>query len=701
MLDAFKKRGAGDEGKSAKAQVVELKELIDQAREERAALSTMLTQIEVHGSKLSTLGRTLQEVTDRAGPTAGKMEDLTERMSTLDTRFAGLEELAERFETLRSEVGNVEEGVQQLLAPDGGLEKHRHDLEQLSAQALQNVAQLDAMKKEQSALVDVRERLREAQREVEGAANTTAALKGDVDRLSGASGQLTQDQARLKDSLRETFEQATATTAAVKDVETKLGPLAQMQELTKDTEAQLATLNSLAEHVLQKVKVIENQKHTVEHAVVESNRLNELVWNMDVQVAKLNDGAQQAARVEETVNRIDGLANETVARLDQATTSRESFTRELDKLEQGRAQLTDFVRGYIERLMVERKELDSFDLRVKSLQSGVSTVEESVGTLLGREKDLTALDQRTEGIEKRVARLAGQAEGLQKSQTELETLHDRLGQLDELTKRTSYQFEALEKSREDLDGFRRQIQEFYKTHAEVSKTVETLTADKKTFEGFLQRTDEFRLQIPVLDSKMDDITTKLSVVDEGTQKAATLVAVAEDLDRHMTQIAEHQQFVEQIDARLNTLNALSSDVDSHMQVQLGRRAEIESLKSFCDGLVIQVTDARLQVDGISVTQQKLLPLTTQVAELKSSLGKTEVAFREVQRNDAAIAAQEKRLAQLVDQSRAVAADVEARMHGATRQGWSKGSDDAVIHETSFVVQRVRNPSGEGSARPHR
>ena len=43
----------------------------------------------------------------------------------------------------------------------------------------------------------------------------------------------------------------------------------------------------------------------------------------------------------------------------------------------------------------------------------------------------------------------------------------------------------------------------------------------------------------------------------------------------------------------------------------------------------------------------------------------------------------------------------ALVHGATRQGWSKGSDDAVIHETSFVVQRVRNPSGEGSARPHR
>ena len=49
----------------------------------------------------------------------------------------------------------------------------------------------------------------------------------------------------------------------------------------------------------------------------------------------------------------------------------------------------------------------------------------------------------------------------------------------------------------------------------------------------------------------------------------------------------------------------------------------------------------------------------------------------------------------------VAQTIEALGHGATRQGWSKGSDDAVIHETSFVVQRVRNPSGEGSARPHR
>ncbi len=54
-------------------------------------------------------------------------------------------------------------------------------------------------------------------------------------------------------------------------------------------------LNALAEHVNQKIKALENQKHTVERAVVESNRLNEMIWAMDVQINKLNEGGLQAA----------------------------------------------------------------------------------------------------------------------------------------------------------------------------------------------------------------------------------------------------------------------------------------------------------------------------------------------------------------------------------------------------------------------
>jgi len=437
MLDAFKKRGAEDTGQSAKAQTAELQELIGQSREERAALSTMLTQVELHGSKLSTIGRSLQEVSERAGPATGKMDALAKQLSALEKRATGLEEISTRIETMRGGVSKVEEATQQLLGPDGELERHRREVRELSTQATHNVALLDTMKAEQGKLDELREQLGVALHEVKDSASATATLKRDVDGLRSVTERLTQEHARLRDSLGEASGQAKAMIEATKDVERRLGPLAEMQELGRDTETQLATLNSLAEHVLEKVKVLENQKHTVEHAVVESNRLNELVWNMDVQVAKINDGAKQVAQVEETVARIETLAADALTGLEQATKSKESFTRELDKLEQGRAELTDFVRGYFERLTVERKELQSFDQRVQSLQSGLSTTAASMSKLQDREKDLAALDQRTDVIEKRLAGLSGQAEDLQRKQTGLETLRDRLAQVDELTKRTS------------------------------------------------------------------------------------------------------------------------------------------------------------------------------------------------------------------------------------------------------------------------
>ena len=57
MLEAFKKSG-----KPGRNQAEELETLIATSREERAALSTMLTQMQLQTTKLSTAGKSLQEV---------------------------------------------------------------------------------------------------------------------------------------------------------------------------------------------------------------------------------------------------------------------------------------------------------------------------------------------------------------------------------------------------------------------------------------------------------------------------------------------------------------------------------------------------------------------------------------------------------------------------------------------------------------
>src|SRR5206468_7731247 len=116
-----------------------------------------------------------------------------------------------------------------------------------------------------------------------------------------AAAALAQDYAKSREVAREAREDSNAALASVKDIEGRLIPLARLHDLGESTEERLITLNALAERVSHKAKVLESQQQAVEHAVVQANRVNEMVWSMDVQIGKLGEGLKQAAKAEETV----------------------------------------------------------------------------------------------------------------------------------------------------------------------------------------------------------------------------------------------------------------------------------------------------------------------------------------------------------------------------------------------------------------
>ena len=111
--------------------------------------------------------------------------------------------------------------------------------------------------------------------------------------------------------------------------------------ISQSTEERLTSLNALAEHVSHKAKALESQQQSVEHAVVQANRVNEMVWSMDVQIAKLNEGMKQAAKAEDTIGRIEKLAQETNAQLDTATKTRQEAERATGKLTKDAGALLD------------------------------------------------------------------------------------------------------------------------------------------------------------------------------------------------------------------------------------------------------------------------------------------------------------------------------------------------------------------------
>ena len=65
MLDAFKNM-TGGKGKLVQKQTDELELLIATAREERSAISAMLTALTTRSAKLAPLGKTLEQVSEKA-----------------------------------------------------------------------------------------------------------------------------------------------------------------------------------------------------------------------------------------------------------------------------------------------------------------------------------------------------------------------------------------------------------------------------------------------------------------------------------------------------------------------------------------------------------------------------------------------------------------------------------------------------------
>ena len=160
MFDAFKKKSGSN---PAQELADELQALLNTSRDERGALSAMLTKIEVHSKKLTPVSTSLQQVHERATDAQSKLEDLTTRMSAIEARSKGFEQIETKIRSLGDAVTQAEETADRLLAPAGELKKHKQAVEQLSSQAIQTTADLDALKKEQTTLRQLREELQQAQ----------------------------------------------------------------------------------------------------------------------------------------------------------------------------------------------------------------------------------------------------------------------------------------------------------------------------------------------------------------------------------------------------------------------------------------------------------------------------------------------------------------------------------------------------------
>ena len=658
MLDALKNLTGGSR---TKKQAADFEALILAAKEEQSALNAMLAQITLRGSKVAQVGKTLKQFDAKTVATSQKVTDVDKRIAGLEERTRTFTEIDARIQALLAIAEQAQQKAEGLVAPGSDLQKHRQSVQHLSSQMLQTQAGIDALKREQATLEEARTALRRTQGEVKSTIDAAAVVKAELDQVRGTAGHLSQDYARLRDASKEVREDSVAAAESVKELERKLGPLMQLQELSKTTEEKLAGLNAMAEHVSQKAKALESQRSTVERAVVEAKRLNEMVWNMDVQINRLNEGAKEAHRSEETIGRIETLVQQTNATVEGVTKARDDMARESARFEKDGRALVDGLRASLERVALEKKEFEALDLRLRALQGAVKEAEASMEALAVKERNLSQLHQKADVLHQSFKGLSVQADELAKKQAGLDMLQARLAQVEELAKRTALQQETLKQGRQELETLRGDIYKFHESHAQVARLGDKLAVDRDALEAFSERMTAFMLRTPQLDATLNAINGKLALADEGIQQTARLGELAGELDTQVDRLSARTQFVDKLEARIDGMHTLAAEVDGKLAEQLARRSELDTLKSQCDSILARTLDAEQKIESVEAQQRKLLPVTNRVSTLEARIEAAHSRVKEIQQDEAVLREQETRLAECVEASRALAGETSARM----------------------------------------
>src|SRR5436309_14744856 len=114
MLDALK-NFSGGKGRLVQKQTDELEALIATAREERSAISAMLTALTTRSAKLAPLSKSLEQMSEKATGVTTQLDDISKRLAALDDRTRELSELDKRIQTLKDAAKQAEQTTQKAL----------------------------------------------------------------------------------------------------------------------------------------------------------------------------------------------------------------------------------------------------------------------------------------------------------------------------------------------------------------------------------------------------------------------------------------------------------------------------------------------------------------------------------------------------------------------------------------------------------
>ena len=504
------------------------------------------------------------------------------------------------------------------------------------------------------------EQVRQSTAGVDAIEARIAALEGLVLRAEVRAGedvQRSEELGRRSEALQELVTLAQGT---LERLDGKLDDLSQCQVVSLDASTDLQALNALAERVSAKLKALENQQQTIDRALLDSRRVSEMVWEMDAQIGRLREGSTVAATVEDTLTRLDLLHRTVAEKLDAATRDRDRFGETVDHQQQRSAELLHAVQSHLDRLAVNRSEIDTLGERLAAAESGLSNTDRQLASLAASEQVLAGLQNRLDAFADRTDTLGAEIVRIEQKQPLLTALDTRLDELDAEIRRTSVRVEGLIRRRQEVDAIKAEFDACEATYAHVRASADELRDHKHQFTAFVEQARVFMRDTPELESAIRQLKEQVTETGDQAERAIAMRPQIEALGGQLDLLTPRLSFMEQLKSRLSTLNDLSGDIDHRLAAQVRRQADLEQARVACDGLAAQITDAQQKLAALESAQARLASLPGQMADIQASLADARQSAAAIQYEQDAVVEHKRHLAEIHESAAALFADLAGR-----------------------------------------
>jgi len=197
-----KLRNGGD---AAVAVAEDLDTQIARAHDVRQTLEALVTLAQTHVAQIPEVNASMEESERRAVHLGGRLEALAARVDDF-------ENIRRQTETIEARVVALEGRVEQALARETEADEHRSSIEQLAALARSAGANVEELKKEGAAFLELEERLPRLRNEFQPLFDQQATLKNDLDGLRAGIMTLSQDAETGRDAALKARAHATKVT---------------------------------------------------------------------------------------------------------------------------------------------------------------------------------------------------------------------------------------------------------------------------------------------------------------------------------------------------------------------------------------------------------------------------------------------------------------------------------------------------------